>query len=192
MSLGLRVLLLLVPFVLARDAGAADAWRGGDFAGRGSSGSSADGVSSLPTARANPDAPRTPRKAFELAMQNARDIAELATKTTSEATAIKRRPVQWPPRAMYERRSLGLPVSKTRTRSIVGPNASKRGPRFSPVAARSSSTPSAGFVTCEREVSALRNCQAAATAVRHGVIATARSARCVWAETRWRWTLKVL
>jgi len=38
----------------------------------------------------------------------------------------------------------------------------------------------------------LRNCQAAATAVRHVVIATARSARCVWAETRWRWTLKVL
>src|SRR5208337_955540 len=38
----------------------------------------------------------------------------------------------------------------------------------------------------------LRNCQAAATAVRHAVIATARSARCVWAETRWRWTLKVL
>ena len=38
----------------------------------------------------------------------------------------------------------------------------------------------------------LRNCQAAATAVRHVVIATARSARCVWAEMRWRWTLKVL
>ncbi len=38
----------------------------------------------------------------------------------------------------------------------------------------------------------LWNCQAAATAVRHVVIATARSARCVWAETRWRWTLKVL
>ena len=34
----------------------------------------------------------------------------------------------------------------------------------------------------------LRNCQAAATAVRHVVIATARSARCVWAEMRWRWT----
>ena len=39
----------------------------------------------------------------------------------------------------------------------------------------------------------LRNCQAAATAIRHVVvIATARSARCVWAEMRWRWTLKVL
>src|SRR5208337_4061613 len=38
----------------------------------------------------------------------------------------------------------------------------------------------------------LRNCQAAATAVRHVVIASARSARRVWAETRWRWTLKVL
>ena len=38
----------------------------------------------------------------------------------------------------------------------------------------------------------LRNCQAAATAVRHVVIATPRSARCVWAEMRWRWTLKVL
>ena len=38
----------------------------------------------------------------------------------------------------------------------------------------------------------LMNCQAAATAVHHVVIATARSARCVWAEMRWRWTLKVL
>jgi hypothetical protein len=38
----------------------------------------------------------------------------------------------------------------------------------------------------------LRNCQVAATAVRHVVIAAARSARCVWAEVRWRWTLKVL
>jgi phospholipase C len=38
----------------------------------------------------------------------------------------------------------------------------------------------------------LRNCQAAVTAVRLVVIASARSARCVWAETRWRWTLKVL
>src|SRR5271169_6738836 len=37
-----------------------------------------------------------------------------------------------------------------------------------------------------------RNCQAAATAVRHVVIAAARSTRCVWAEVRWRWTLKVL
>ena len=37
-----------------------------------------------------------------------------------------------------------------------------------------------------------RNCQAAATAVRHVSIAVARSARCVWAEVRWRWTLKVL
>ena len=44
----------------------------------------------------------------------------------------------------------------------------------------------------EREVSALRSCQAEATAVRHVVIATVRSARCVWAEMRWRWTLKVL
>ena len=38
----------------------------------------------------------------------------------------------------------------------------------------------------------LRNCQAVATAVRHVSIAAARSARCVWAEVRWRWTLKVL
>src|SRR5271166_5587303 len=38
----------------------------------------------------------------------------------------------------------------------------------------------------------LRNCQAAATAVRHVVIAAARSTRCVWAEVRWRWMLKVL
>src|SRR5271166_1254857 len=38
----------------------------------------------------------------------------------------------------------------------------------------------------------LSGCQAAATAVRHVVIAAARSARCVWAERRWRWTLKVL
>ena len=38
----------------------------------------------------------------------------------------------------------------------------------------------------------LRNCQATATAVRHVVIAAARSTRCVWAEVRWRWTLKVL
>jgi hypothetical protein len=38
----------------------------------------------------------------------------------------------------------------------------------------------------------LRNCQDAATAVRHVVIAAARSTRCAWAEVRWRWTLKVL
>jgi hypothetical protein len=38
----------------------------------------------------------------------------------------------------------------------------------------------------------LRNCQAAASAVRHVSIAAARSTRCVWAEVRWRWTLKVL
>ena len=44
----------------------------------------------------------------------------------------------------------------------------------------------------EREAPAVRNFQAAATAVRHVTIATARSARCVWAEVRWRWTLKVL
>ena len=31
----------------------------------------------------------------------------------------------------------------------------------------------------------------AATTVRHVSIAAARSARCVWAEVRWRWTLKV-
>jgi|SRR5580700_3148569 transposase-like protein len=37
-----------------------------------------------------------------------------------------------------------------------------------------------------------KNCQAAATAVRHVSIAAARSVRCVWAEVRWRWTLKVL
>ena len=38
----------------------------------------------------------------------------------------------------------------------------------------------------------LRNSQACATAFRHVVIAAARSARWVWAEMRWRWTLKVL
>src|SRR5271157_6637667 len=37
---------------------------------------------------------------------------------------------------------------------------------------------------CQR----LMDGQAAATAVRHVVIATPRSARCVWAEMRWRWT----
>jgi hypothetical protein len=44
----------------------------------------------------------------------------------------------------------------------------------------------------EREASRLRNCHAAATAVRHVSIAAERSARCVWADVRWRWTLKVL
>ena len=34
--------------------------------------------------------------------------------------------------------------------------------------------------------------QAAATAVRHVLIAGARSTRCVWVDVRWRWTLKVL
>src|SRR5208337_3222891 len=38
----------------------------------------------------------------------------------------------------------------------------------------------------------LWNCQASATAFRHVVIAAARSARWVWAEMRWRCTLKVL
>jgi hypothetical protein len=38
----------------------------------------------------------------------------------------------------------------------------------------------------------LKNCQAAATAVRHVSIAAARSMRCVWADVRLRWTLKVL
>jgi putative transposase len=39
----------------------------------------------------------------------------------------------------------------------------------------------------------LRNFQAAAaTAVRRVSIATARGSRCVWAEVRWRWTLKML
>jgi hypothetical protein len=41
---------------------------------------------------------------------------------------------------------------------------------------------------CQR----LKSSQAAATAVRHVSIAAARSVRCVWAEERWRWTLKVL
>ena len=44
-----------------------------------------------------------------------------------------------------------------------------------------------GIVTLpwgEREASVVRNFQAAATAVRHVSIATARSARCVWAEVR--------
>jgi len=43
-----------------------------------------------------------------------------------------------------------------------------------------------------RSFDASGKCQAAATAVRHVVIASARSARCVSADTRWRWTLKVL
>jgi hypothetical protein len=34
--------------------------------------------------------------------------------------------------------------------------------------------------------------QATATAARHMFIADARKARCVLAEVRWRWTLKVL
>jgi hypothetical protein len=34
--------------------------------------------------------------------------------------------------------------------------------------------------------------QAAATISRHVLIAAVRSVRCVWAELRWRWTLKVL
>src|SRR5271166_5673113 len=34
--------------------------------------------------------------------------------------------------------------------------------------------------------------QAAVTASRHVLIAAARKVRCVWAEMRWRWTLKVL
>jgi hypothetical protein len=34
--------------------------------------------------------------------------------------------------------------------------------------------------------------QAAATASRHVLIAAVRSVRCVWAEVRWRWMLKVL
>jgi hypothetical protein len=44
-----------------------------------------------------------------------------------------------------------------------------------------------GIVTLpcgERKASALRNCQAAASAVRHVSIAVARSTRCVWAEVR--------
>ena len=51
------------------------------------------------------------------------------------------------------------------------------------------------FVTLpydEREVAGLGNCQAAATSVRHVLIAAARSTRCVWADVRWGWTLKVL
>jgi hypothetical protein len=46
----------------------------------------------------------------------------------------------------------------------------------------------AASATCRR----LKNCQAVSTAVRHVSIAAARSVRCVWAEVRWRWTLKVL
>jgi glycine/D-amino acid oxidase-like deaminating enzyme len=46
----------------------------------------------------------------------------------------------------------------------------------------------AASARCQR----LKNCQAAATAVRHVSIAAARSVRCVWAEVRWRWTLKLL
>ena len=34
--------------------------------------------------------------------------------------------------------------------------------------------------------------QATATAARHVFIAAARKPRCVWADVRWRWTLKML
>ena len=61
----------------------------------------------------------------------------------------------------------------------------------------------AGVVTLAREererttqygVSERRNTdfQAAATTSRHVLIAAVRSVRCVWAELKWRWTLKVL
>jgi hypothetical protein len=45
---------------------------------------------------------------------------------------------------------------------------------------------------CRQRCQPLKKCEAAATAVRHVSIAAARSARCVLAEVRWRWTLKVL
>ena len=53
--------------------------------------------------------------------------------------------------------------------------------------------PHTGFVTLlneEREKDACRNLQA--TAARQVSIAVARKPRCVDAEVRWRWTLKVL
>jgi hypothetical protein len=47
-----------------------------------------------------------------------------------------------------------------------------------------------------RNDDAKRDCcaelQAASTTSRHVPIAAARSVRCVWAEVRWRWTLKML
>ena len=68
-----------------------------------------------------------------------------------------------------------------------------RSPRFS--TGDDARGPGGGLSHC-RVASAkrrrLRNCQAAATAVRHVVFAAARSARCVWAEVRWRRTLKAL
>ena len=48
---------------------------------------------------------------------------------------------------------------------------------------------------CDEAVAVLLNVvgsQAAATASRHVFIAAVRSARCVRAETTWRWVLKVL
>ena len=48
------------------------------------------------------------------------------------------------------------------------------------------------FVTCRAGWRCLKYGQAATTAVRHVSIAAARSVRCVWADVRWRWTLKVL
>ena len=52
-----------------------------------------------------------------------------------------------------------------------------------------------GFVTLpneEREEPSVAYSQAAATTVRHVSIAAARKPRCVWADVRCRWTLKVL
>ena len=54
---------------------------------------------------------------------------------------------------------------------------------------------SQGVVTLSkrrREADCCAELQAAAATSRHVVIAAARSTRCVWADMRWRWTLKML
>jgi Family of unknown function (DUF5681) len=43
-----------------------------------------------------------------------------------------------------------------------------------------------------READCCAKLQTAAATSRHVVIAAARSTRCVWADMRWRWTLKML
>src|SRR5208283_2564987 len=55
-------------------------------------------------------------------------------------------------------------------------------------------TPTMALSRCQRNARILRleHFQATVTAARHMSIADARKARCVLAEMRWRWTLKVL
>jgi hypothetical protein len=67
----------------------------------------------------------------------------------------------------------------------------------SAIAIRHSTVPScwSGVVTLSkrrREADCCAKLQTAAATSRHVVIAAARSTRCVWADMRWRWTLKML